>query len=163
MKTVVLNPANIERILRRISYQIVESTEGDLEITLIGMMPRGAWVADQLVSHLSEISKVRVKRLDVDADDVDADDVETLSAESSAVKDKEVVLVDDIINSGVSMMRVAGAIMQFEPRCLITVSLVDRKHRKFPIKSDFTGLSLATTMQEHLRLEIKPKPTIYLQ
>ncbi|MBT3647209.1 MAG: hypothetical protein HN542_03095 [Flavobacteriales bacterium] len=158
MKTVVLNPANIERILRRISYQIVESTEGDLEITLIGMMPRGAWVADQLVSHLSEISKVRVKRLDVDADDV-----ETLSAESSAVKDKEVVLVDDIINSGVSMMRVAGAIMQFEPRCLITVSLVDRKHRKFPIKSDFTGLSLATTMQEHLRLEIKPKPTIYLQ
>lgn len=143
MKTVVLNPANIERILRRISYQIVESTEGDLEITLIGMMPRGAWVADQLVSHLSEISKVRVKRLDVDADDV-----ETLSAESSAVKDKEVVLVDDIINSGVSMMRVAGAIMQFEPRCLITVSLVDRKHRKFPIKSDFTGLSLATTMQE---------------
>ena len=158
MKTVVLNPANIERILRRISYQIVESTEGDLEITLIGMMPCGAWVADQLVSHLSEISKVRVKRLDVDADDV-----ETLSAESSAVKDKEVVLVDDIINSGVSMMRVAGAIMQFEPRCLITVSLVDRKHRKFPIKSDFTGLSLATTMQEHLRLEIKPKPTIYLQ
>mgnify|MGYP001589525554 FL=1 len=158
MKTVVLNPANIERILRRISYQIVESTEGDQEITLIGMMPRGAWVADQLVSHLSEISKVRVKRLDVDADDV-----ETLSAESSAVKDKEVVLVDDIINSGVSMMRVAGAIMQFEPRCLITVSLVDRKHRKFPIKSDFTGLSLATTMQEHLRLEIKPKPTIYLQ
>ena len=158
MKTVVLNPANIERILRRISYQIVESTEGDLEITLIGMMPRGAWVADQLVSHLSEISKVRVKRLDVDADDV-----ETLSAESSAVKDKEDVLVDDIINSGVSMMRVAGAIMQFEPRCLITVSLVDRKHRKFPIKSDFTGLSLATTMQEHLRLEIKPKPTIYLQ
>ena len=158
MKTVILNPVNIERILRRIAYQVVESSDSAKEVTLVGMMPRGSWVADQLTANLNAISKLKIKRLDVDVDKL-----ESLESERGNLEGKEVILVDDIINSGSSMMRVAGALISFNPNSLITACLVDRKHRKYPIKCDFAGLSLATTLQEHLKLEIEPEPTIYLR
>ena len=158
MKTIILDHTRIERTIKRIAIQIVEQCHEQEVVTLIGVKPRGVWVAEQIQSALNEISEFKV-----DFGSIDIADLSALDGLSSLVEGKSVILVDDVIKSGETMMIAASAIVNLKPQLLITACLVDRKHRRFPIQSDFTGLTLATTMQEHIQLVIKPKPTIYLE
>ncbi|NQV53806.1 MAG: phosphoribosyltransferase [Flavobacteriales bacterium] len=158
MKTIIMDDVRIERTLKRIAFQILENCYQEEEVTVIGIEPRGVWVAAQLIKNLGKISKMKVKKAAIDVDNLDE-----LGKLSASIKGRSVVLVDDVVKSGDTMMRAASAISAQGPKVLITACLVDRKHRRFPIKSDLTGLSLATTLQEHIQLVIEPKPTIYLE
>ncbi len=158
MKTIILDHIRIERTIKRIAFQIVEHCHEQDVITLIGVKPRGVWVAEQIQTALNEISEFNVS-----FGTIDIDDLSDLQSLKSIVEGHNVVLIDDVIKSGETMMITASAIVSLKPQLLITASLVDRKHRRFPIQSDFTGLTLATTLQEHIQLVIEPKPTIYLE
>jgi len=158
MRTIILDHQRIDRIIKRIAHQVVEHCYTQDRIIVVGIKPRGTWVADQIVAQLKDIAPMQI-----DQHTIDVDAIDSASLVAAKIKGQYVVLVDDVIKSGHTMMLAASALMKFEPSMLITASLVDRKHRKFPIQSDFTGLSLATTIQEHLKLEIKPKPTLYLE
>lgn len=157
MKTTILDKTQIERILKRIAYQIVEQCFEEKSIILVGVKPRGVWVAEQLKSSLNQISNVEVSLFFVTAEFQD-----DFEKESPAIENNCVILVDDILNSGTTMMLAASRLALKRPSRLLTACLVDRKHRKFPIQSDFTGMSLATTIQEHLTLDIEAGPIIYL-
>lgn len=157
MKTIILDKIQIERIIMRVSYQIIERCFEEKSITIIGIKPRGIWVANTLKDSLSKISTLKIEVLAVEAEDqADFDN------KLSSIENQCVVLVDDILKSGRTMMLAASRIALKSPSQLLTACLVDRKHRKFPIQSDFTGLSLATTIQEHLTLDIEGGPIIYL-
>ncbi len=158
MKTIIMDDVRIERTLKRIAFQILENCYQEEEVTVIGIEPRGVWVAAQLIKNIGMISKLKVKNATIDVESLD--DMNKLSA---SIRGRSVVLVDDVVKSGDTMMRAASAISEQGPKVLITACLVDRKHRRFPIQSDLTGLSLATTLQEHIQLVIEPKPTIYLE
>lgn len=158
MKTVVIDHQRIERILTRIAYQLIEQCDGEEHILLIGIKPRGQWVAKQLQKSLEGMNDKRFTEIELDLKD------EASIAKTEQAADNQcVVLADDILNTGRTMMQAATIIMQANAKRIITVCLVDRKHRNFPIKSDFTGLSLATTIQEHLVLDISDEPQIYLE
>lgn len=157
MKTTILDKTQIERILKRIAYQIVEQCFEEKSIILVGVKPRGVWVAEQLKASLNEISSIEVELFFVTAELQD-----DFEKESPTIANNCVILVDDILNSGTTMMLAASRLALKHPSRLLTACLVDRKHRKFPIQSDFTGLSLATTIQEHLTLDIEAGPIIYL-
>lgn len=158
MNTVILDDIKIDRILRRIAYQIVENCHGQDHIMIVGIKPRGVWVAKRLSENLKVLSSATVILETIAFD-------KTLNALEvpSNVEGKTVILADDILNSGTTMMLAASKLAQMKPAHLYTACIVDRKHRKFPIHSDFTGLSLATTINENLRLVIEPKPVIYLE
>jgi pyrimidine operon attenuation protein/uracil phosphoribosyltransferase len=157
MKTIILDETQIERIIKRISYQIVEQCFEEEAIILVGIKPRGIWVVNQLNQTLKEISELSIEVVSVIAENqADFDKI------SLTVAGKCIILVDDILKSGTTMMLAAARISLMHPSRLLTACLVDRKHRKFPIQSDFTGLSLATTIQEHLTLDIEGGPVIYL-
>jgi pyrimidine operon attenuation protein / uracil phosphoribosyltransferase len=158
MKTIILDASRIQRIIQRIAYQVMEHCYKQERITLIGLAPRGTWVADQVVEVLDEMAPFKIDQIALNTDALDA-----LNEASEQIKGRYVILIDDVIKSGNTMMVAAGEIMRYEPHHLITASLVDRKHRRFPIQSDFTGLSLATTIQEHIRLVIEPEPTVFLE
>ncbi|HAQ70808.1 MAG TPA: hypothetical protein DCR48_07525 [Flavobacteriales bacterium] len=158
MKTIILDHTRIERTVKRIAFQILEHCHEDTEITLIGVKPRGVWVAKQIESALSEISEFKVS-----FGEIEVENLGDLNSLESIITGKSIILIDDVIKSGETMMIAASAIVNLKPKLLITACLVDRKHRRFPIQSDFTGLSLATTIQEHIRLVIDPVPTIYLE
>jgi pyrimidine operon attenuation protein/uracil phosphoribosyltransferase len=158
MKTIILDSIRIERILQRIAFEILENCHSLERVTLIGILPRGEWVANSINENLSKTSNLKVDLLTLDISKLDE-----LKLHQDLIAGGTVLLVDDVIKSGQTMMEAAAAIMQFMPKQLITISLVDRKHRRFPIHSDLTGLSLATTMQEHIHLEISPKPMVYLE
>lgn len=157
MKTVILDQTQIERIIRRIAHQIVEHCFEEPEIIIIGIKPRGTWVAQQIDAQLKSLINTPITMLSVNADS--KDDFDSIA---SQITGKCLIIVDDILNSGKTMMHTAAHISLRNPSKLITACLVDRLHRKFPIHSDFTGLSLATTLQEHLTLDIENGPIIFL-
>ena len=154
MKTIVLSSIQIERILTRIAYQIVEALEEENEIILVGMKPRGIWVAKNVATELSNITDISVKTQELDVQG-DCNHIDCAG--------KTVILFDDIVNSGKSMMKAAGMLASANTHHLITACLVDRMHRRFPIHVDFTGQSLATTLQENLSLILDESPRIILE
>ena len=158
MKTIVIDPEHIQRILQRIAYQIVEQCHNESEVLLVGILPRGKWVSERLAENLAGLTEMQCK---VEA--LDLDDNEAMQSLSSLARGSCVIIADDILNTGSTMMRAATWAMQAGAKRIITACLVDRRHRMFPIKSDFTGLSLATTIQEHLVLDVSDQPVIYLQ
>ncbi|MEZ4722941.1 MAG: phosphoribosyltransferase family protein [Flavobacteriales bacterium] len=155
MKTVILNSDQIARITKRIALQIIETCYSEKSLLIGGIKPRGEWVAKEVITHLSDISDIPYSYFDVDPYDIKIPEIN--------FKDQCVILVDDIVNSGNTMMKSASMISLQDPKRLMTVCLVDRMHRKFPIMVDFTGLSLATTIQEHLSLKTGSKPEIILE
>jgi len=158
MKTVILDTAKINRILKRIAYQVVEACYEEKALLIAGILPRGVWVAEQLKSNLDQLTGIPSRVMTIDPDIPHS--VQEIKGE---LEQQCVILVDDIINSGETMMSAASMLMECNVKRLITACLVDRKHRNFPIQSDFTGLSLATTMQEHLSLVISDDPVIVLE
>lgn len=158
MKTVILDDAKIGRILKRIAYQVIEACHEEKALLIVGILPRGAWVAEQLKSNLDQLV-----RLPSEVETIDTENPDSIQRIQHKLQGTCVILVDDIINSGQTMMRAAALLMNHDVKRLITACLVDRKHRNFPIKSDFTGLSLATTMQEHLSLIVQDHPVIVLE
>lgn len=157
MKTIILNQMQIERIIKRIAYQIVEHAYEEATITMVGIKPRGVWVVKKLQEELNSLASFNIELCVVTAESQ-----EDFDAIKNQVESRLVVLTDDILKSGETMMLAASRISLMNPKRLITACLVDRKHRRFPIHSDFTGLSLATTIQEHLTLDIDNGPVIYL-
>ena len=158
MKTIILDSNQIERIIQRIAYQIVESCHSEKTLVIVGVKPRGTWVANQIVKHLSEMNSPRCFY-----EELSINDDGSVSKFGTKIEGECVILVDDILNSGATMMRAAAYINIANARRIITACLVDRKHRRYPIQSDFTGLSLATTIRESLALIIEPNPTIILE
>ena len=82
---------------------------------------------------------------------------------SLPLKNKIVILVDDVLNSGRTLIHATQAILETEVKGLQTVCLVDRKHRKFPIRADYVGLTLSTTLQEHITVEFNENDQVYLE
>jgi pyrimidine operon attenuation protein / uracil phosphoribosyltransferase len=155
MKTIVLDSIRIQRIIRRIAFQTIEACHGYQGVTLVGIKPRGVWVAHQLFKELEAISKLDLSIIELDL-------TEVIHLEKSELFD-HVLIIDDIVNSGDTMMRASALFTDFNLKRLMTACLVDRMHRRFPIHSDFTGLSLATTLQENLALILDDEPRIILE
>lgn len=158
MKTEIMDSGRIERTITRIAYQILEHCHHKDRIIIFGIEPRGVWVAGELESKLKRLNSPPIFTYSINVTQLA--ELENLTDE---IAGQHVVVVDDVINSGQTMMLAVSAIMQHKPTHLFTACLVDRRHRKFPIHSDFTGLSLATTIQEHIKLVIDKNPMIYLE
>ena len=71
------------------------------------------------------------------------------------MKDKCIVLIDDVGNSGKTMFYALSTLMGSSPKMIKTALLVERLHKRFPVSSDYVGVSLSTTLQEHIRVEFK--------
>ena len=82
--------------------------------------------------------------------------------EGTELKNKIVILVDDVLNSGKTLVYATKFLLDYNVKGLQTVCLVDRKHRKFPIRADYVGLTLSTTLQEHIAVELGKTDIVYL-
>ena len=112
---------------------------------------------------LTEISAIEVKlsTIKVDKDNPFYIDIEVDISEKD-YKNKVLILVDDVLNSGKTLMYGAKYFLSVPLKKLSTIVLVDRNHNRFPIKADFVGLSLSTTLKEHISVELEKNVGIYL-
>lgn len=148
----ILDDARIRRKLQRMAWQIWEHNSGRDAITLVGIADNGTFFAEELAAQLRGISPLRVSilRLDLDKRQPLASPI-TLSGE---IKDRSLVLVDDVANSGRTLLYALRPLMETAPEKILIAVLVERKHKSFPVAPDIIGQSVATTLQEQILVSI---------
>ncbi|MCI5056052.1 MAG: phosphoribosyltransferase [Flavobacteriales bacterium] len=152
-ETLILNHAQVGHKLDRIAFEIYESHYQDKEIIIIGISVRGTFLAKQLKQRLNEISDLEISLAEISMDKSNPSDSVQLSNNVS-IEEKPVILVDDVLNTGRTLIYATKKLLDYNVSRLTTVILVNRRHRLFPIRADIVGMTLATTLQEHIDVNI---------
>ena len=162
-QTVVLDHEQIALIIERFAHQIYEQHHSSKELVIIGVDGRGHDVAERVYHHLKGISaqKLSLERIELDKVNPLENPVK-LSRDHLELGNKVVILIDDVLNSGRTMMHAVKSILDAKVKSITTVVLVDRIHRDFPIKADIVGMTLSTTLQERVEVELGKKDFAYL-
>jgi len=155
-KTKILDIKEINQKLKRLAWQVYEKNSSEKEIIVVGISERGLILAKELASLIQQISKIKTKiaHLELDKDNP-YDKKVVLNLVEKEYTDKVVILVDDVLNSGKTLMYAAKHFLTTPLVKLAIMVLVDRNHNRYPIKADYVGLSLATTLQEYINVKLK--------
>jgi pyrimidine operon attenuation protein/uracil phosphoribosyltransferase len=146
----ILDKKQIQQKINRIAYQILEDNLDEQELVLAGIWDRGYKLALRLEKVLSEISQLKVTMLRIDLDRLNSRLVANTDLDESRWKNKVIILVDDVLNSGKTLAYGLGVFLNTPHKKIRTVVLVDRSHKIFPIATDFVGMQLATVLKEHV-------------
>jgi|TARA_B100001063_G_C16549820_1_gene445466 pyrimidine operon attenuation protein/uracil phosphoribosyltransferase len=152
-KKKILTNSQIKRKIKRISLQIIESNVEEKEVVLAGIEQNGFLIAKELNKMITELSNLNIKLCSLKIDKKNPLNNISTSLNSSEYKNKSIVVVDDVLNSGSTLMYAVKHFLDTELRQLKTAVLVDRNHKKFPIKADFKGVSLSTSIQNHVKVQ----------
>lgn len=164
MQNKILSHIQIQHKIRRIAYQIYESNVSEKKIIIAGIVGGGLNFAKKLQAVLKDITTAEIVLCKVMMDKKDPiKSGVTMSIPESEYKNKSVVLVDDVLNSGTTLIYGVHHFLKTPLKQLKTAVLVNRNHKKYPVKADFKGISLSTSLQEHVKVEFKAKnDAIYL-
>lgn len=152
MKKYILDAATTAKKLERMAYEIVEDNIDEKEIILAGIRVSGSIVAKNIQRLLAGICSIKTELITIDLDKKNPKEVR-LSKEIDFTG-KVIVVIDDVANSGKTMLYAMKPFLQFHPKKIQTLALVERTHKAFPVSTDFSGLSVATTVQEHIYVEV---------
>lgn len=161
-KTEILNAKQIQQKIKRLAFEVYENTFSKDQIIIGGIKGNGAVLAKEIASTLKKISHQKIIEITIDIDKKSPKDSVSTPLKEADFKSQTVILIDDVINSGKTMMYVVSAMLKNDIDELKTVVLVDRKHRRYPIKADFVGLTLSTTLQDHIHVDWSESPKAYL-
>jgi len=150
-KNYILDQVRAAKKLRRMAYEIIENNAGEQELVLAGIRESGTVMAKNIQKLLAEISNVRTDLFIVTLDKHFPTTV-TLSKEGN-FDDKIIIVIDDVAMSGKTLLYAMQPFLAFHPKKIQTLVLVERSHKAFPVKPDYVGLSIATTLQEHIYVE----------
>ena len=154
---IILNHTEINHKIRRIAFQIYESNMDETEVILAGIDSNGYIFAKKLKSVLQKISDIKVSLCKVSIDKKNPwQDIKT-SIDSEDYKNKSIVLVDDVLNSGTTLIYGVKHFLNVPLKQFKTAVLVNRNHKKYPVKADFKGISLSTSLHEHVDVILEGK------
>lgn len=157
-KQVILNEREIEHKLRRIAYQIYESNANEDVIVLAGIARNGCLLAEKIKHLLNDISDLQIELCKVIVDKKNPHLPIVTDVSPEVYKNKSVVLVDDVLNSGSTLIYGVKHFLNVPLKQFKTAVLVNRNHKKFPVKADFKGISLSTSINEHVEVVLDKKP-----
>ncbi|RZJ71710.1 phosphoribosyltransferase domain-containing protein [Flavobacterium sp.] len=154
-KNVILNHEEIEHKIKRIAYQIYETFSEADEIVIAGIAPNGFVFAEKLAAQLSKVSDLQPLLCEVKVDKKNPGSPIKTSLKAEDYRDKGLVLVDDVLNSGTTLIYAVRHFLDVPLTKFKTAVLVDRNHKKYPVKADFKGISLSTGLMEHVKVVFK--------
>ncbi|GAA3597866.1 phosphoribosyltransferase domain-containing protein [Flavivirga amylovorans] len=154
---IILNHNEINHKIRRIAFQIYENNVNEKEVILAGIDKNGYVFAKKLKTVLQKISEINpiLCKVSIDKKNPHAD-IET-SISSDDYKNKSLVLVDDVLNSGTTLIYGVRHFLNVPLKQFKTAVLVNRNHKKYPVKADFKGISLSTSLHEHVNVVLEGK------
>ena len=157
-KLTVLTFSQIEQKITRLAWEIYEQNFNEKEIILVGIDKKGLFLASELSKKINSISEISTNFSELLIDkSLDINNSMSLSISDHILKDKVVILVDDVLNSGKTLMYSSKLFLNTSLKKLSVLVLIDRKHNLFPIKADFIGLSLSTTLKEYIEVDLFSK------
>jgi pyrimidine operon attenuation protein/uracil phosphoribosyltransferase len=151
----ILNHLDIERKINRLAHELLENSFEEPTLFIGGICGNGILIAEKLKTIIRSHSnqEIHVFEILINKDEPWKDAVK-LSIEEEKLKNGYIVLVDDVLNSGKTMQYALIKFLEGPTKSIKTVALVDRTHRRYPIKADFVGLSLSTTLKERVEVEL---------
>lgn len=152
MQNIILNHQEIVHKTKRISYQIFETFANEEEVVIAGIANSGFKFAQKIAAELERISDLKVILCEVQINKQNPQDTISTSLTKEIYTNKNLVLVDDVLNSGATLIYGVKHFLDVPLRKFKTVVLIDRNHKKYPVKADFKGLSLSTSLQEHIQV-----------
>lgn len=156
---IILNNTQIEQKIRRIAYQIYESNSDEKEVVIAGIADNGYTFAKKIAEYIGNISTLKVCLCKVVIDKKNPLNKITTSLTPSQYKNKPLVLVDDVLNSGTTLIYGIKHFLNVPLKRFKTAVLVNRNHKKYPVKADFKGISLSTSIKEHVVVEFNENET----
>lgn len=164
-KNLIINKTSIQFKLRRLAYQILEDNYSEKEIELIGIEKNGEILSKLLKKEIENIQKISVNThlLKIDKRNPLNSKI-SISTDLNTLKNKTIILVDDVINTGKTSFYSFKPLLEINAKSIKIAVLIDRRHKKYPIYSDYVGNKLSTTLQEFVTVEFdKNKPIgVYL-
>ena len=162
-KKYILSKEVAAKKLRRLALEIIENNPEEKELILAGIRGSGSVVAACIQKNISALSSVKTKLITLTLDKKEPKDVEL--SEKIDFNDKVIIVVDDVANSGKTMLYALKPFISFHPKKIQTLALVERSHKQFPIHADYRGLSVASTVQDHIFVEVNDTEVLgaYLQ
>ena len=147
---IILNKQEIDHKIKRIAYQIFETFVDEESIIVAGIAANGYVFAEKIAAVLQSISPLEVILCEVTLDKQNLNSVIKTSLPKEAYQNKGIIIVDDVLNSGSTLMYGVKHFLDVPLKKFKTAVLVDRNHKKYPIKVDFKGISLSTSSLEHV-------------
>jgi pyrimidine operon attenuation protein/uracil phosphoribosyltransferase len=164
-KVRILDTIQIQQKLNRLAFEVYENNFAEKELLVVGIDGNGYKVAIQLVAKLKEISGMKISLGKISLNKEKPWEGEpVVDFEEKQFVNKTIILVDDVLNSGKTLMYAVKLFLDKPVKKINTVILVDRSHTRFPVKADYVGLTLSTTLQEHIEADFSKakKEAVYL-
>ena len=154
-KTLILNNKQIQQKINRIAYEIYENNSDEKELIIAGIIDNGYLLAKRIADVLITISSIKIQLIEVKVNKENPSSEEiNISLTEKELKNKVIILVDDVLNSGKTLIFGAKPFLNGSVKRLTTVVLVDRGHRQLPIRADYVGKNLPTSADEIVRVSI---------
>ena len=156
-KNSILTHQEINHKIKRIAYQIYENNVDETEVILAGIDKNGYTLAKKLKLILSKISTIKPILCKVVIDKKNPRNTIQTSISEGFYKNKSVILIDDVLNSGTTLIYGVKHFLEVPLKQFKTAVLVNRNHKKYPVKADFKGISLSTSLHEHINVVLEGK------
>ena len=152
MENIILTHEEIKHKTKRIAYQIFETFVNEEEVILAGIANNGYLFAQKIATELALISDLKVTLCEVKINKQNPQSPVTTSIPSAEYQNKALVLIDDVLSTGTTLIYGVKHFLEVPLSKFKTAVLVDRNHKKYPVKADFKGISLSTSLQEHIQV-----------
>lgn len=160
---IILTHEQIVRTITRLAYQIYEEHVGSKDIIIAGIEEQGYFLAEKIANELKTISDLDVELASINIVKTNpSEDTTKISIDTGKIEGKSVVIIDDVLNTARTMVYAIYPFFKAKAATITTMVLADRNHKKFPVSADFTGISLATTLQQHITFEVNSDKSMQL-
>ena len=153
MSNIVLNSDDIDKKIKRLSYQIIEKNLNEKEVILVGLKPNGNYLSKKIQSFINEFSNIKISLYNIEMDKkklLFKNCIPELRYEN--INKKVIVFIDDVMNSGGTLMYAINEILSYYPKDIQICVLIERTFKSFPLSANFKGLELSTSEYEHVEV-----------
>lgn len=152
-KKYILNKEVAAKKMERMAYEIIEHNMDEDKVVLAGIRENGSIVANNIQKILAKISSLKSVLIQISLDKRHPKEI-TLS-EKLDFNNQVIIIIDDVASSGKTLLYAVKPFLEYHPKKIQTLVLVERSHNNFPVRPDYVGLSISTTLQEHIFVEVQ--------
>jgi pyrimidine operon attenuation protein / uracil phosphoribosyltransferase len=152
-KKYILSAATIEKKLIRLALEVIENNIDEKELLVVGISHNGVVLAKNIQKLVEANSTIKTKLLTLEMNKKKPAEIDLTPA--TDFDNKVILIVDDVTNSGKVLTYALKPFLEYYPKKIQILVLVERTHTLFPISADYKGVALATTLQEHICVEVE--------
>lgn len=151
-KNYILDAVVIEKKLNRLALEVIENNIDENELIFVGIADNGIVLARHIKKIIEKKTDLKIKLITLSLNKKKPERIEL--NEQTDFSNRVVILIDDVANSGKTLLYALKPFLEYHPKKIQTLVLVERSHTLFPISADYKGIQLATTLQEHIYVEV---------